>query len=1558
MSWENVKSALRKLPPEAFEGFVAELLGALLNQPFIIARKGDQPGGDARSFDGSVRLQAKHYIAAKIPDADIIADFHRVRLNYPSMETYVVGTVFPINDQLRSTLDGLEIEFGIEIATLDYALQSSPLSILTLSYWNAARRFSPLASIDSATHAWALSQGQNQGVQARLKNLQIAFSQSTRLFTELRNASNRRLAGRFGKAAVSQADRFAIDLPKAITRKSIQNKFKQWKTSNGGPVLVLEGEEGMGKSWAAASCADEIAKEDGCAALWMDSHEWAGASDIRQLIATALARISIPGIKDLAHWQRKAEFTWPDRLYLFLDGANENDALPTAQRLVSEARSGTRILPRLVFTTRPLDRLHAFNKAVWNKVTRCEVGPFDDDEFALALTALSCPLQRHDIPPHLDRWARIPRMLNTCVRLRDQFGGFGNVTREMILWADLLDKITQTDPQVRKVLKWRDDEEAAQVLARLAEELLRTGSRNIGRDQVSACFSGDYEKVLVALEELRLADKARQMRTTVSADCNLLGLALLICERLRLPLAVSIRAEADEFRRFLEPLAEVDERTQALFLTLQLTAQSSRLCGPNITQKRAALLLAWGASHNTKVTPDKLQFWAGCDPLAYAAFLETLFEETLSDSAVMLVLRPLAECWRDDVRLEQTLQPILEKWLLLTWPDSEAATSVEVEREGHRLPVAHTQQQLGLTLVAIAVISFKPTTGILPALALSRATLDYSICTRMFPKTPSLTSEREPHVMSLKSKEHNFGALIRFGFTEAVLPDLQRLAVVHAADAATLRGLQLLTASLCLAEVPAELQLPSVAAGYRWKGVPAVKLLKERRRLYPTNRDEYHVEERNIAHLAIRDDLPEMLSEDQALLVRQAELALESHDLASRSRSMTDADDTWDRSGVWLARFAPDRFLTLTSEYREKVFAWPEPLRAFALVEDYLHQPSVFPSAKLLMCAKRFWQKEPKPPDRQRVFLAARLHILGFLNFTPSELLEWLEFAVNDDQLRRGISHHPSNAWLRAVTPKEVADLARKKVFECADEPAMDDTCAAGHFDFWARLATASAEPDAEMFNQIRVQSRQRNPTRDRRYHWLSLLFAFATDSCLERGLQDGDLRECFDRDGCNALWFVGQQLQPQWLRNIPLESLLEWLPVDEVGKVAAANGDDAVFRQWGLELLGRANELVGNPPFDRRYWGDFVLEFDRAGYVECQFAIVGIPKPTAESPQIFAPPAPRDFRDFMGDNTDEQNEALALANSDYAEVDASSVAACFGFGGLAALSQWRRQHPIEFLRLAKPILSKAIEHPDRSFHLASLIHALLCNLLALEPDEADRFYGLLMTGGMRVQCNTEHRVPQFCAALWNPHECNLPRHTELRRRMVEEAGNEREIMTLMIAAMANGGNAEAERLALEWIAAPVAKQRAIGVSALAWLCGDSQLKKLRELEASDPVNWLRRHAGWAAEVNLQNAAGARFYRRLLTEPDAAIASTMLTQFEPALTPAASYWRREVEYEVLAKKQLDRRVKAILTSFWMSWQYRTATPEIAGRKLDEWSFGECLRHIDEPKPMPFLAKKD
>ena len=69
---------------------------------------------------------------------------------------------------------------------------------------------------------------------------------------------------------------------------------------------------------------------------------------------------------------------------------------------------------------------------------------------------------------------------------------------------------------------------------------------------------------------------------------------------------------------------------------------------------------------------------------------------------------------------------------------------------------------------------------------------------------------------------------------------------------------------------------------------------------------------------------------------------------------------------------------------------------------------------------------------------------------------------------------------------------------------------------------------------------------------------------------------------------------------------------------------------------------MIGNPPFDRRFWGDFLLEFDQAGHVECQLSVAGMPKPSVElPPALSAPPTPAQDRRSLGDGESDTERGL-----------------------------------------------------------------------------------------------------------------------------------------------------------------------------------------------------------------------------------------------------------------------------------------------------------------------------
>ena len=209
---------------------------------------------------------------------------------------------------------------------------------------------------------------------------------------------------------------------------------------------------------------------------------------------------------------------------------------------------------------------------------KISVDPFDDSELQAALNRQG--LQLDDLPDSLkDIARRIPRYFQRCIELRDEFGSFDVVTKEMVLWADLLYKIKYTgDPQIRKKLDWQSIEDAQDDLAKLAQETKWIDVDNapqVSVELLKDCFP-DYPKIRRDLEEQRVALKAHKRKAELSEDHIVLGWALYLANLFDCTEFTGIKDFAEGFQNALEPIPSEDLRTEALFVALQITAISLR----------------------------------------------------------------------------------------------------------------------------------------------------------------------------------------------------------------------------------------------------------------------------------------------------------------------------------------------------------------------------------------------------------------------------------------------------------------------------------------------------------------------------------------------------------------------------------------------------------------------------------------------------------------------------------------------------------------------------------------------------------------------------------------------------------------------------------------------------------------------------------------------------------------------------------------------------------------------------------------------------------------------
>ena len=126
--------------------------------------------------------------------------------------------------------------------------------------------------------------------------------------------------------------------------------------------------------------------------------------------------------------------------------------------------------------------------------------------------------------------------------------------------------------------------------------------------------------------------EAGPLHAKLSEDHIVLGWAFYLVNLFDCTEFTGIKGFAESFQNALEPISSEDLRTKALFVALQITAISPDpdISQDQLSQKRAALMLAWFGSHNAQITDERLSFWTEKDPDAYAQVVEFEFEHNNS----------------------------------------------------------------------------------------------------------------------------------------------------------------------------------------------------------------------------------------------------------------------------------------------------------------------------------------------------------------------------------------------------------------------------------------------------------------------------------------------------------------------------------------------------------------------------------------------------------------------------------------------------------------------------------------------------------------------------------------------------------------------------------------------------------------------------------------------------------------------------------------------------------------------------------------------------------------
>ena len=786
MEWKELKRLIQSIKPADFEKFVATLLTSFFKISFVVARSGDQPSGDAISVSGDVSMQAKQYTGKRNPNAKTVeGDIRQVIRELPRFQVYVLA-VSRDTAQLRGTLDSVAEETGLDIVILELSDDLSDLGALCVTFWEDIREFFDFSKSGRNQEflAWVKKVRDDSETKVRIKELRLKLEYGLQTQNHVQNNTKEYLLKRFS----TDKGFNPINLSQTIERKSLESEIINWWGTQGVPVCYLEGEEGMGKSWLASKAVSAICEDKNIVTFWLDSKDWESCESLYGMLKACLNLIYPPPEREkVPKLQDKIVKVWTQPTLIVLDGVNELGALEAAKRILDEYfthRGELENRIRFLLTSRPLDAYRNFEHNLWEGCHKISIEPFNDTELQNALTQEN--LQPNDLPNSLKDIAKIPRYFRTCIQLRELFHTFDNVTKEMVLWADLLYKIKH-NLQVRQKIDWQSIEDAQDILAKLATESKWANVNDAPKASVELlekCFSNNYQEIRRDLEEQRIALKAGKIQAELSKDHIVLGWALHISNLFDSTSFSGIERLFERFKQELEPMPSEDHRSKALFLALQITAIPPEPDIPQdqLSQKRAALMLAWFHNHNAEITDKQLSFWAEEAPDAYAQVVEFEFEYHNSPNYEDALIAPLAKTWLNKKGDLNRLASRLTKWIFPTDTDNVTENVDYANREGHAFPTMYYTRNR-LLAAALSILSQRPERQFLEKLA------------HCYENSTGKAQFKE-----------DIGRLMRWGYTEEVLGDLYWLAELVQHDEILLRGVYGLAYELKMVNLPLLLQ--------------------------------------------------------------------------------------------------------------------------------------------------------------------------------------------------------------------------------------------------------------------------------------------------------------------------------------------------------------------------------------------------------------------------------------------------------------------------------------------------------------------------------------------------------------------------------------------------------------------------------------------------------------------------------------------------------------------------------------------------------------------------------
>lgn len=1156
MSWQTLKDLVQTMDKRrkgrkkggAFEELVVQLLKSVLKISFIPAKSGSQPSGDARSEDGQVAIQAKNYSRSKNLDVDrIVRDIIRAKRTLDNLQVYVL-VVSCDASQVRDELDDIEKNIYLDIVVLELTDKLSDLGALCVTYWKDLQDFQEFSRTDQDQEFfdWMEERREDSETKKKIDDVQHKLKECIQTQIHFQKDAEEHLLRCIGETP-DDDPRFSyhIDLSRAKDRHFLESEIEGWWKDiiEDRPICYLEGEKKSGKSWLAAKWVKSIYADENIVPIWLENHHWSKCESLSDLLNACFKSIYGLGVERKSTKLRdKLCYMWSMPTLIIFDDVREPEEIDAIKTIlngyfdeyrIGKSKWGHKI--RLLLTTRPLDDYQDFEDNLWRGCHKILVEPFKDTESKDTLTT------------EVSKPTGLPG-----------------------LWIDLLEKIERIKSQISEELGWNESENAQGILARLAKQEKWTNvdtATQVSAQLLKKCFS-DYRETRQDLQDQRVALEADDIRVKVNQDHLVLGWALYFSSLSDFKEFTTIKEFVDRFRRELGSMLPEDPRTEALFVSLQISAVFPRTSQKPFSQKRAALISMFAQfnNYNSQLINERLSFWAEQDTDAYAQFIEFEFEYHNPPNYEDALITPLANAWLYKRGQIDCLASYLTKWLQPTYVDDISEDSFDTYVSGEPFPREKVDIQFHLLDAALSILSQRPERQFLKTLARCYAILHSE-------------ADIEDNISKRTHLFEQIGKLMRWGYTEAVLGDLHWLAELSQRDELLLRGVYGLAESLNKVNLPRMLQRPlskkelethAFVEQYNRRFKPLIDRIRNREQLLmgesPADnvKGNYH----GLDYLAVRTDLPDLCNDDLVKIKKVLHYISANVELG-QGRSASLEGFCIENLMPWIAKHDPKGYSQLACNLKLNTLN-----QKWAQIVLLSIQGLIFNSEDceriteaILGIKERLAQGKKFYPDVE--WLTSLL--TESLLFTASEevLTDWFEFLASHEPLRFSICYKPLPSLLRQLLPKSIVRLAQRRLgaFRSSSlgNQNLSDNESKGFSEeeFWCTLYAYSVQIDTNSVKFALEELKMRNPDSTGTFPLLRLALSdskrFMDETLNHKRIQEHLFSQHSKR-------FI---VRPYEGRNIPTYELLRsFLPPEIVGSFLHSPDRRDDFSRWGKELM------------------------------------------------------------------------------------------------------------------------------------------------------------------------------------------------------------------------------------------------------------------------------------------------------------------------------------------------------------------------------------------------------